>query len=343
MWIDNLIASNRIPDPVMRMGIRCGLYAGIFFQNLKSDEKRKKDNKQLINKLKISPIALETARANEQHYEVDADFFRLVLGRRLKYSCCYWPKGIQDLNAAEDAMLELTCARAQIDDGMSILDLGCGWGSLSIWIAEHFPNSQITAVSNSRLQKDYIDAYCQEHCIRTIRTMKADMNDFFLEQHFDRMVSIEMFEHMRNYEQLLARLSAMLKEHGKMFVHIFSNRWTSHEFGSSGSGSWMARTFFSGGLMPADDLLMSFQKDMIIADHWRINGLHYARTLRAWLMRLDQNRLKVKKVLESVYGHSDANRWLANWRMFFIACDETWRLCQGREYLVSHYLFKRNE
>jgi len=341
MWIDEWIASGMIPDPLMRLGVRSGLAAGLFLQHLQPVAKQETDQRLMIDKLKKCPIALETVRANEQHYEVDADFFQLVLGKRLKYSCCYWPEGTNDLNAAEDAMLELTCERAQIEDGMTILDLGCGWVSLSIWMAEHYPNAQITAVSNSRLQKDFIDAYCRKNAIRTIRTITADMNDFFLDQHFDRMVSIEMFEHMRNYEQLLAKLAGMLKEEGKLFVHIFSNIRAAHEFGTAGSGSWMARTFFSGGLMPSDALLTHFQKDLVLKDHWQINGLHYARTLRAWLDRLDKHRPQVESVLEKIYGSSQVKRWVSNWRMFFLACEETWRLRQGREYLVSHYLYEK--
>jgi cyclopropane-fatty-acyl-phospholipid synthase len=341
MWYIKWIQTKRVPDWLIRLGIRLGLEIGLRRRYQASLEAQKAERLALIDKLRHSPIAIETDQPNQQHYEVSAEFFQLVLGPRLKYSCCYWPPGVKTLDQAEDAMLALTCQRAQLQDGMHILDLGCGWGSFSLWVAEHYPNSRVLAVSNSRTQKDFIDQQCQQRQIDTIETITADVNHLSLEQRFDRIVSIEMFEHMKNYERLLANLAANLKPHGKLFVHIFSHRQFAYEFDSSDSGNWMAQTFFSGGLMPSDDLLLHFQRHLVLSAHWRMSGIHYARTLRTWLEKLDQNKSQVRKTLAAVYGADKQNLWLANWRLFFMACEQTWKQRWGSEYLVSHYLFDK--
>jgi cyclopropane-fatty-acyl-phospholipid synthase len=272
---------------------------------------------------------------------VPAEFFQLVLGKRQKYSCCLWPPGVNTLDQAEDAMLQLTCERAQLEDGMDILDLGCGWGSFCLWVAEHYPNSRVMAVSNSRSQKEHIDALCRRQNIQTVQTITADVSDLDLDRRFDRIVSIEMFEHIKNHERLMFKLASFLKPGGKLFVHIFCHREFAFEFDASDPDDWMARTFFTGGLMPSDDLLLHFQRDFTLSGHWRVSGLHYARTLRAWLAKLDHHRAEVREVLAAVYGADKETLWLVNWRLFFMACEETWKLRLGSEYLVSHYLFDK--
>lgn len=341
MWYMQLVHSNRLPDWLLRLAIRAAIEEGTRRRYRTSREDREAERLALLDRLRQSPIALAPDQANRQHYEVPAAFFELVLGARKKYSCCYWPVGVHSLDQAEEAMLQLTCERAQLMDGMDILDLGCGWGSFSLWAAEHYPHSRVVAVSNSRNQKEYIDAQCRQRNIRTVETLTADVTHLQLDRRFDRIVSIEMFEHMRNYEQLMSNLADRLQPSGKLFVHIFSHREFAFEFDSANPNDWMAQTFFTGGLMPSDDLLLHFQRDLVLSGHWRISGLHYGRTLRAWLGRLDQNESEVRKVLAGAYGAEGETLWLVNWRLFFMACEQTWNLRQGDEYLVSHYLFDK--
>jgi cyclopropane-fatty-acyl-phospholipid synthase len=265
----------------------------------------------------------------------------LTLGKWLKYSCCYWPEGVETIDEAEEAMLHLTCERAGLEDGMEVLDLGCGWGSLSLWIAERYPNCRVLAVSNSQPQIGYIAERCRERGLRNVEGLVADANDLQIDRRFDRVMSVEMFEHVKNYEQLMAKIDDSLKPTGQLFVHVFSHREFAFEFEADDSGDWMAQTFFSGGTMPSDDLLLHFQRDLRLVDHWRVAGTHYARTLRAWLEKLDRHQPEVREVLAETYGRNQETRWWVNWRLFFIACEETWGLRQGREYLVSHYLFER--
>lgn len=336
-WVE----TNRIPDWLIRLGIRASLEAGVRRRLRVGQDEREAGRLALIARLRQSPIAIEVDQANRQHYEVSAEFFNLVLGTRRKYSCCYWPPGVNSLDQAEDAMFQLTCERAQLEDGMDILDLGCGWGSFCLWVAEHYPNSRVVAVSNSHSQKEYIDAQCRRQNIQTIQTITADVSHLQLERRFDRIVSIEMFEHMKNYERLMSNLAAYLKPDGKLFVHIFSHHEFAYEFDANDPGDWMAQTFFTGGLMPSDDLLLHFQRDLVLSGHWRVSGLHYARTLRAWLEKLDEHKAEVRKVLAGIYGADQETLWLVNWRLFFMACEETWKLRRGTEYLVSHYLFDK--
>jgi cyclopropane-fatty-acyl-phospholipid synthase len=289
--------------------------------------------------MRESPIALETDTANDQHYELPPAFFEIALGRHLKYSGCYWPEGIESLDAAEAAALEQTCERAGIRDGMRVLDLGCGWGSLSLWIAEKFPECRITSVSNSAPQGDFIRERARERGLRNIDVLTADMNTFQIAQTFDRIVSVEMFEHMRNYSALLERVASWLEPDGKLFVHIFCHREHPYFFEDLGTGDWMARHFFTGGLMPSERLMEEFSGALALEERWRVNGRHYEKTALAWLGNMDRNRGRILVIFAETYGKADAERWFQRWRMFFLACAELFGYGDGEEWFVSHSLW----
>lgn len=342
MWAMRIVHTYRVPDWLLRPAIRLGLALNNRQRYRSGIEARHAEKRALISRLKQSPIAIRTDDPNRQHYEVPAAFFRLVLGKRLKYSCCYWPRGVMTIDAAEEAMLRLTCERAGLEDGMTVLDLGCGWGSLCLWIAEQYPSSRVVAVSNSRSQHEFIEFQCRQRGFENVEVIKADVIQLEIERQFDRVISIEMFEHMKNYGLLMKKIASWLRPDGSLFVHIFSHREFAYEFDTNDSNNWMAQTFFSGGTMPSDDLLLYFQDDLVVVDHWCIDGSHYARTLRAWLNKLDGHQAEVRGVLAGAYGAEQETRWLVNWRLFFMVCEETWKLNRGREYQVSHYLFKKH-
>ena len=268
-------------------------------------------------------------------------FFEIALGRHLKYSGCYWPEGTASLDAAEAAALEQTCERAGIQDVMSILDLGCGWGSLSLWIAERYPNCRITSVSNSAPQGEFIRQQALERGFRNIEVLTADMNTFQIARTFDRIVSVEMFEHMRNYSALLERLAGWLEPDGKLFVHIFCHREQPYFFEDRGAGDWMARHFFTGGLMPSEHLMEEFSDALAVEDRWRVNGIHYQKTALAWLDNMDRARGQILAIFAQTYGTTDAERWFQRWRMFFLACAELFGYGDGEEWFVSHSLWSR--
>ena len=319
--VDRIVATDAVPEPVLRLGIRANLAARLRRERARGQAERERFRAELLR----APIAVVPAKPNEQHYDVPAEFFELVLGPRLKYSSGYWPAGVETLAEAEEAMLALTCERARIEDGQAILDLGCGWGSFTLYAAERFPEARITAVSNSHSQRRWIEAQAPAN----VEVITADVNELVLERRFDRIVSVEMFEHMRNYEVLMARLAALLDGDGLLFVHLFCHRELAYPY----DDGWMARRFFTGGTMPSADLLPSFDRDLRLVERRLVDGTHYARTAEAWLARL--------RAHEDEIADRFGRAFLADWRVFFLACAELWGYRGGTEWLVAHYLFAR--
>ena len=330
-----------LPDFFIRLGISrlCG--QRLSDAKVLSTQAMEEKHQQWINILKDSPIALVPEKANEQHYEVPPRLFELVLGSNLKYSAGYWPQGTSSLDDSEVEMLKLTSERASLSDGQDVLELGCGWGSLTLHMAQNFPKSKITAVSNSNDQRQFIEKKCQKLKIKNIKVITADMNDFSIDKEFDRVVSIEMFEHMRNYDELLNRVSGWLKKDGKLFVHIFSHIEITYPFEDEGEGDWMAREFFSGGQMPSHKLLTCFSNRMKIERDWRVEGTHYEKTSLAWLNKMDENKAEVLKLFEKTYGKNEASIWYQRWRIFFMSCEILFGFNKGSEWGVSHYLFEK--
>jgi cyclopropane-fatty-acyl-phospholipid synthase len=341
-----LLERNLVPDWLIRRGIRQLLARRLREEDMGTPEARQKRLMDLIARLKASPIAINTIDANAQHYEVPTEFYLNVLGPNLKYSSCYFlasGEAGDTLQRAEERMLALTCQRARLKDGDSILELGCGWGSLSLWMAKQYPSSRIVAVSNSRTQKQFIDARARERGLANLEIVTCDINRLDLSGHklFDRVVSVEMFEHMRNYDTLLARVASWMKTSATLFVHIFSHKAYAYPFEARDESDWMARYFFTGGIMPSADLLLYYQRDVRLVDHWQVDGTHYQRTSEAWLSNMDSKRAAVMPILEKAYGPENAIKWWVYWRVFFMSCAELWGYNGGREWFVSHYLFEK--
>ncbi len=329
-----------VPDTLIRWSIRQRLKQKLVTEHVYDVERQSERIQGLVDALASSPIAVDTDKANEQHYEVAAGFFEAVLGEQLKYSSGLWSPGISHLDEAESAMLEASCEHAQLANGQRVLELGCGWGSLSLWMARHYPDSQITAVSNSASQKAFIDAKAKSLGVANLTVVTADVNELELTERYDRVVSVEMFEHVRNYKQLLNRIAQWLNPGGQLFVHIFCHRFLAYPFEVASTNDWMARHFFTGGLMPAADTLLHFQDDLLLDRRWLYSGQHYASTLRAWLNKMDANRASVDPILKAVYG-DEWKVWGQRWRMFFMACEELFAYDHGQAWQVAHYRFSR--
>jgi len=327
-----------VPDWMVRRGIR-----RLLRQRLQRESERGAEpSSQLTGfaeHLRSSPIAVETDAANQQHYEVPDAFYQRVLGPRLKYSCGYWPSPETSLAESEDLMLDMTCRRAELEDGMNVLDLGCGWGSLSLWIAERYPHCRVTAVSNSHSQRRFIENRCRALGLQNVRVRTCNIARLKLKEKFDRVLSVEMFEHVRNYQLLLSRIRSWLATGGKLFVHIFCHREIAYAFEDRGKSDWMSRHFFTGGIMPAENLLAQFQEDVQLEQQWRVSGLHYARTCEAWLQNLDEHHDLLRKTLAQSGSEDTPEIQLQRWRMFFMACAELFRYRDGNEWFVGHYRF----
>ena len=332
----NLAELGYLPEPLLRFGIQKEIK-----DRLKTIYTEGNSRGSLQKQLVGAPIAVDQEKANEQHYEVPSSFFNLVLGKNKKYSCCYWPEAIGSLSQAEDASLEQVVSRAEIKDGMRICELGCGWGSLSIRLAKSFPNSEILALSNSNSQRQYIESQSDKLGLKNLKVLTGDVADFKPQGLFDRVVSIEMFEHVRNHQELLSRISSWMNEDARLFVHVFCHKKYTYLFESQASQSWLGHYFFTGGMMPSQDLLSSYQSGLSLLKKWDVSGVHYAKTANAWLRNLEQNKKEVVEIFKNTYGLESCIRWFNRWRLFFLACEELFAFDEGKEWFVSHYLFRK--
>lgn len=343
-WIIRCCERGWLPDALVRAGMRALMRGRLRDEHAGDGELRALAFSRLLAELRASPIAIETEAANRQHYEVPTAFFEAHLGPRLKYSCAYYALGQETLAEAETAMLELYAARADLADGQRILDLGCGWGSLSLWLAERYPRASIVALSNSYGQRAHIEAQAARLGLTNLRVVTGNIADFEFapgEAGFDRVLSIEMFEHMKHYGLLLAKIARWLRDDGKLFVHIFAHPTLAYDFAVRDGSDWMSRYFFTGGTMPSAALLLYFQDDLQIRQQWWVNGTHYRRTANHWLAGLDAARERVMPILAVTYGEADAALWFQRWRMFYMAVAELFGYANGSEWGVAHYLFDK--
>lgn len=340
VWYEPILALDILPDELLRRAIRARIGRHLAELERAAAGDAAAARRAFAQRLRREPVAVHTDAANQQHYEVPASFFRSYLGPRMKYSACSWPSGVTDIAAAEEAMLELTCERAGIGDGMEVLDLGCGWGSLALYVAERYPTTRVLAVSNSRSQGEHIRAEAVGRGLGNVEHRVGNMVDFEPERRFDRVVSIEMFEHLRNYELAFRRLRGWLARGGQAFLHVFSHRHLAYLFEGD---DWMGRTFFTGGTMPSQELFREFDADLRVVQAWHMDGLDYARTLECWRERLDAARDRVWPILSETYGAGQARRWWVNWRLFFVVCAEAFAYDDGQQYGVSHFLLEPAE
>jgi len=337
--IDTLLEKNLLPDWLIRLGIR-----RLLRQRLHEIEQPSPETQvaAFAEQLRAMPIAVNTAESKEQHYEVPTLFYQKCLGPRLKYSSGLYERGDETLAKAEEQMLALTCARAQLTDGLEILELGCGWGSLTLWMAEKYPSARITGVSHSRTQREHILGVARQRGLTNVNIITCDMNDFAADPgRYDRVVSVEMFEHMKNWPQLMANIADWLKPGGLFFAHVFVHARFAYHFEIHDETDWMSKYFFTGGMMPAHDLFTRFQDDLKLIESWKVNGTHYAKTAEHWLQNMDAHRAEIMPLFAQTYGAGQAVKWWAYWRVFYLACAELWNFRDGAEWHVSHYLFRK--
>ncbi|MDB9879669.1 cyclopropane-fatty-acyl-phospholipid synthase family protein [Pseudomonadales bacterium] len=328
-----------MPDLLTRAGIR--MLVQQRRRQIRKQYRKLLTLKGMLVQMKDSPLAINTLEANEQHYNVSTDFFDLVLGEHKKYSSALFDASATDLSEAEAAMLKLTCERAQLDSAKTILELGCGWGALTLWMAEQYPDSKIVALGNSESQKAYIDSAAEKRDLANIEVICSDMNDFNTEQRFDRIVSIEMFEHMRNHELLFERIASWLEPEGKLFFQIFCHQTFPYFFESESESDWLATNFFSGGMMPSWDLPLQFQAHLSLEDRWPVNGTHYAQTCATWLVNCDRFKPQILEIFVHSPDHRPPIIQFNRWRMFFMACETLFAYNQGHEWFIGHYLFNK--
>lgn len=332
-----------VPDVVIRAGIRRLLAERLDEIHADDVERAGGELNAFVSAMRLADIAPLPQAANEQHYELPAEFFTAALGSHRKYSSCYWSEHVQSLDQAEEEALAITCSRAEIVNGASVLDLGCGWGSLSLWIAAQYPDCRITAVSNSHRQRQHLVAEAKRRGLHNINVLTCDMNVFEPPATYDRILSVEMLEHMRNYERLFARISSWLESDGRFFMHIFCHRRCAYAFEDKGHSDWMSRHFFAGGFMPGVDVPLHFQLDLQLQSRWIWDGRHYQKTANAWLANIDERKEAVITILRQTYGPEQAARRFGRWRIFFMACAELFGYSNGQEWFVAHYLFSRRD
>ncbi|MCG8469972.1 MAG: cyclopropane-fatty-acyl-phospholipid synthase family protein [Gemmatimonadetes bacterium] len=326
--------AGRLGDSISRVGIRW-----LVRSRLRAIDRRAPLDEST---LRAGPIAPAPREANEQHYEVPARFFDLVLGPWRKYSSGLWESGTTTLEDAEAAMMRLACERAGLEDGHDVLDLGCGWGALSLFIATSYPETKVLAVSHSDAQRAFIESEANRRGLDNVRVLTRDVSELELDSDgFDRVFSIEMFEHMNNYEELMRRITDWMRPGATLFVHVFCHRRAAYRFETTGAGDWMAREFFTGGLMPSASLLRSFQGALVPGDDRFLSGEHYAKTAEAWLARLDARRDAVRELFAETYGPHHADRHVQRWRLFFLAVAETFGFRDGDEWGLAHHTFHK--
>ncbi|RKP05690.1 methyltransferase [Thamnocephalis sphaerospora] len=345
-WTDALVDSGMAPDFVLRYGIRRFLAERVAqIRQVGGWEAQTAAEMGYVQVAQTREATINTDEANEQHYEVPTEFLRLCLGKRMKYSACVFPPGVTDLSKAEEITLEEYCRKADLKDGQKVLDLGCGWGSLTLFLAERYPNSVIYSLSNSSTQRAHIEAECKRRNLNNVRVFVGDVAVFefpAITRDFDRILSVEMLEHVRNHPLIFKKVSSWLShsDDARFFVHVFCHRTRSYDFDTEEGDSWMARHFFTGGCMPSESLFMNYQQDLRVVNRWAINGSHYGATSEAWLKTLDSNReTAIERVLDEALqeAHVRFNRW----RVFFMAVAECFAYDGGEEWGVVHYLFAR--
>ncbi len=332
-----LAENGLLPYWLLRMGIRKRVGNKLSIEQSKSTE----DQLNFTKRLASSPIAQDTEAANTQHYEVPTVFYQYALGPHLKYSSAYWPEGCTTLADAEQAALELIEKRVELSNGQSVLDLGCGWGSFSLWAAPRFPQSTFLAVSNSHTQATFIREEATKRGIENLVVVTQDINAFNPQQQFDRIVSVEMLEHVRNYESLFARIASWMHQDTKMFVHVFSHRKFAYAYDADNPNEWMAKYFFTGGIMPSHALLPSFDNHLKMEKSWLLDGTHYQKTSNAWLDNMNAHQDEIRELFKETYGSDNATRWMWRWRLFFLSCAELFGYKNGSEWGVSHYILRK--
>ena len=334
--IDTLVEKGILPDLLLRLGIRSLLSSRLKELSIGGVASKNR----FIDELKRSSVAILEDAANTQHYEVPTEFFKYCLGQRMKYSCAYYEEG-DDLNSAENKMFEKVVDRASHEEGQDILELGCGWGSFCLFAARKFKKSNITAVSNSKTQKIYIDDICKREGITNLKVITENVAHLQMTEKFDRVVSIEMFEHMRNYKELLTRIGHWLRDDGKLFVHIFCHVDFCYPYEVKDDTDWMSKYFFSGGIMPSYDIFEQFDTSLKLAKKWKVNGYHYHRTCEDWLLRMDSHRDEILEIFKKSYPEGEHLKWFNYWRVFYLACSELFKYDGGEQWFVGHFLLEK--